>query len=391
MTGHSGRALVVTVGRSRGALAAVRALGRAGWTVGIGTPDGHGMVAASRWCARRHVVPRPRGDAVPFVTAVADAVREGDYDVVFGGGDDWVAALARYRDDIPATVAHPDAEVVAASLDKAELTERARRAGLAVPALRIADADAVASWEGPVVVKCRAHWHPGQRKLHRIEARRFPDVGSARDDIGRIQRAGFDAVLQEPVEGPLGALIGLFVGGRLVGRVQQRTSRVWPTPTGVSSRAETVPVDEEVAAGVESLLAGLAWSGLAELQFLTPPGGRPHLIDLNGRFYGSMALANAAGPNLADAWARLVLGEPVGDLPDARPGVRYVWLAGDVRRAFAERRGGLARDLVSTLRWAARATESVIDVRDPGPALELSTARLRRRGSGAEPPRASRG
>ncbi|MDD9204840.1 hypothetical protein PU560_00005, partial [Georgenia sp. 10Sc9-8] len=68
--------------------------------------------------------------------------------------------------------------------------------------------------------------------------------------------------------------------------------------------------------------------GLVELQFLTGADGVPHLIDLNGRFFGSMALSNAARPGLTDDWGRLALGEPVGRLPDARPGVRYVWAAG---------------------------------------------------------------
>lgn len=371
------RVLIVTLGRSRGALAAVRALGRADWFVGVGTPDARGMVTASRWCARRHLVPRPRGDAAQFIAAVGDAVRDGAYDIVFGAGDDSVAALATYRDQVPTRVAHPDADTVLTALDKVELARRAAGVGLAVPRYQVADEAALARWSGPVIVKCRSHWYTGQRQLYRIEARRYPDVAGAIDGVRFIQDAGFEAVLQEPIGGQLEALIGLFHQGRLLGRIQQQASRVWPTPAGVSSRAEAVPVDEELAARATALLTDLRWSGLVELQFLRPPGGQPHLIDLNGRFYGSMALASAAGLNLPDLWAQQVLGYPLPHIEDGRPGVRYVWLAGDVRRAFVERRGGLVADVASTLRWAVQATESVVEMRDLGPALDLSFTRLK--------------
>lgn len=376
-TGTSPRALIVTAGRARGSLAAVRALSRAGWHVGVGTPDGAGMVTASRGCRAAHVVARPRGDGGAFVADVQRAVREGGYDVVFGGSDDWVAGLATYRDDVPAVVAHPSAEAVDLALDKVEVTRRAAAVGLAAPRTELANERSVADWSGPVVVKCRAHWHAGQRRQHRIEARRFDDVRAARGRLRLLREAGFEAVLQEPVDGELGALIGLFVDGRLQGRVQQVTTGLWPTPSGVSTRARTVPVDHDVAARASALLAELDWSGLVELQFLTDARGVPHLIDVNARFYGSMALAIAAGSNLPDAWGRQALGLPLPALDDARPDVRFLWTAGDLRRARAERRGGLGTDVLSTARWFVGAAKSVWDVRDLGPTMDLLTSRFR--------------
>lgn len=378
------RALIVSTGRDRGALAAARALQQAGWTVGVGTPDDGGMLGSSRACAATHSVPRPRHDGAAFVDGVRRAVTAGSYQVVFGGGDDWMAALSAYRNDIPARVAHPQVDVVEAALDKVNLAEGARAVGLAAPHTEPATERALAEWRGPVVVKCRVHWARGQTRPHRIEAKLFPDADSARWQVEHIRRAGAEPVLQTPVRGSLGALIGVFREGRLDGRVQQNASRLWPTPNGASARAETVPVDDELVGKAEALLRHLGWWGLVELQFLTGPDGVAHLIDLNGRFFGSMALANAARPGLIDAWGRLVLGETVADLPDARPGIRYAWTAGDLRRAGVERRRGLAADVVDTLRWARGAHHSVWDLRDLGPTWNLAAGRLGRRGSKTE-------
>lgn len=374
------RALIVTNSRARGSLAAARALGQGGWDVGVGTPDDGGMVAASRWVRRQHHVPRPRGDARVFADAVAAAVDTAGYDVVFGGGDDWIAALSVHRDGVPATVALPPDEAVRAALDKLGLVRRARAVGLSAPHTELATEATMAAWPGRVVVKCRRHWFPGQRQRLRIEARGFRDVATAAPHVDFLQRAGFEAVLQQPVDGRLGALVGLAHEGRLVGRVQQTSHGLWPTPSGVSSRAVSEPIDEDFAKKAAALVSDVGWSGLVELQYLTPTGGPRHVIDFNGRFFGSMALTLAAGPNLPDAWGRQALGLPIGDLPDGRPGVRYQWVAGDLRRAVAERRGGLVRDLATSLAWPMRGetAPSVLQPHDLGPARLLLAARLQR-------------
>jgi predicted ATP-grasp superfamily ATP-dependent carboligase len=370
------RALIVTAGRARGTLAATRALGRAGWTVGVATPDGDGMVTSSRWCSSRHVVPRPHEDGAAFIDAVNAAVAEGGYSVVFGGADDRVAALATGRDRVAARIAHPAASTVRAALDKLELARLTAKAGLRVPQTEPGSPEVLDTWQGPLVVKCRSHWRPGSLNRYRIEARRYPDARAAGARLRRIQNAGIEQLVQRPVDDQLSALIGLFHEGRLLGRVQQRTFGLWPTPSGVTTRARTVPVDEALAQRAVALLKSLDWSGLVELQFLTAADGTPHLIDLNGYFYSSMSLALAAGPNLPDAWGRQALGLPLPALDDARPGRRYLWAAGDLRRAWLERRGGLVADLASTLRWAPGSTRSVWSRADAGPTLHLIASRL---------------
>ena len=130
-----------------------------------------------------------------------------------------------------------------------------------------------------------------------------------------------------------------------------------------------MPVDPDLAAACERMLHDLDWWGLANLQFLAPSdGGAPRLIDFNGRFYGSLAMARAAGCDLPVLWARAALdpstspGEPV----TGTPGVRYQSLEEDLRRAVVERRGGLSRDVTDTLRTARGAVHSTWSAGTPG-------------------------
>lgn len=372
------RVLIVATGRDRGALAAARAFKAGGWYVGVGTPDGGGVLGSSKASDVAYLVPRPRNDGMPFVDGVRRAATDGGFDIVFGGGDDWMAALAAYRTQIPLPVAHPDYDVVETVLDKVRLAEYAQKAGLVSPHTELATDQALAVWSGPLVIKCKEHWAPNQTHPLRIEAKLFASASAARGQVERIRSAGAEPILQKPVAGNLGALIGVFHDGRLHGRTQQVSARLWPTPNGASARAYTVPVDEALVAKVEAMLLELGWHGLVELQFLTGDDGIPYLIDFNGRFYGSLALAESARPGLVTAWAESVLESRTPELPDARVGARYSWAAGDLRRARIERRGGLTRDVMNTLQWAARARHSIWDPQDIRPSITLALARFRR-------------
>lgn len=366
------RALILESGLSRGALAAARSLGRAGWSVGVGSPGG-GLAGRSRY-ARHHQVPAPESDADGFVRAVQIAVASDGYDVVFGAGDAEVITLSKHRDRIAAAVPYPPHDDLVRALDKATLAEAASDAGLDVPGSAAEPPD---DWDA-YVVKARMHLIPrSEATLDRFEAEVFTDAGSARARMNEIRDGGGVPIVQEWVDGELVAY-SVLVGsdGIPVMRCLQLAEHVYPVSAGVSSRARTLPVEDVIAQRVEALLRALRWVGIAEVQFIRSADGRDVLIDLNGRFYGSIGLAIAAGADLPLGWAQDALGRPTG-ASDARPGVRYQWLEGDLRRAWRSR--ARIGDTVDALRYARGATHSIMARDDMRPAL-WHLGQLARRG-----------
>lgn len=369
------RALVVEDGNQRGVLAAVRALGAAGWELGVAAPH-KGLAARSRWTHQWHPVPSPTAGLDAFVDALVVAQAAGGYDVAFGGGDAEVLALSAARDRLGMAVPLPAHDVVVRSFDKAALTEAAVAAGLAVPRVLDRSADAPA---GQVVVKERLHGDPSTGAAVEHSTPVVVEVEEADRRSEEIRAAGGAPVLQELVEGELLALVVVVDrDGTVVGAVQQRSGRVWPRTAGVSARARSVPVDVDLLAPTARLLADLGWFGLAQLQFIAPPGGAPRLIDFNGRFFGSLQLSVAAGLDLSRPLHALSTGAPMPAQPPGQAGVRYQWLEGDLRRAVDERRGGLVRDVVDCLRVAPKATHSTWHRADPWPATALGLELLGR-------------
>ncbi|MDQ1445271.1 MAG: hypothetical protein QOI20_1735 [Acidimicrobiaceae bacterium] len=348
------RVLVLAEGENRGALAAVRALAASGHDVHVGGPGDEAMVSRSRHVAGRHRIPWPGQDPAAFT----DAVEAVDADVVLPASDATLLGLAR-RPPRRTRLAFPG-DAVERLLDKRTVSEAAAAVGLPVPRTLPDD------WAGPAVVKARSHGLSG-----RSEAVVTDDPQRV---VAALRGAGAEPLVQEVLGGDLTAIIVVAApDGSLLGHVQQRAVRVWPQPAGVSSRAETESADPAQVELVRRLLTHLGWWGVAQAQFLE---GR--LIDLNGRLFGSLALSIGAGLPVTDLLVSLAAGDRPSAVGQARPGVRYTWLEGDVRRALAERRGGLLADLRETLREGRRSVPVVWDGRDALPGV-LSVLALARR------------
>jgi predicted ATP-grasp superfamily ATP-dependent carboligase len=296
-------------------------------------------------------------------------VRRRGYAVVFPSGDAEALTLSSQRRRIGARFPYPADDVVARAFDKARLVTAGTEAGFSVPETTVvAGGRPAPAVEPPVVVKERLHG--GLGRTARVEALVAATESEAAARVRAIHALGSDAIVQEVVRGRLVAYTTVTDGdGRVLGAVQQEAERIFPPEAGASVRARTVPADASLAERAARLLRAMEWCGLAQLQFLREDGGEPKLIDFNGRFYGSLALAVGAGVNLPALWAAVATGRPPGPVAAARPGVRYQWLEGDLRVAAAQHRARLLRGVLDCARYARGAQHAIWSATDPVPQL----------------------
>jgi len=266
--------------------------------------------------------------------------------LVYPGQESSIDALL--SGPLPAHVRLPysDLNALAMLRDKRRLAVVAGEAGLASPQTLVeATAGELRGWSPPTACVVKPARPAG--------ALPTALVARSADELHAIVMSlpeGESLLVQEKARGPLTA-IALVVdsSGAAVARFQQVARRTWPSDAGVSTVAESVPLDEQLAGRAVHMLAEVGFAGLAQLQFVEVANGRA-LIDVNPRFYGSLPLAIACGVNLPAAWhASAGGGRAFDGAAGYRTGVSFHWLEGEALlavRSSPRPLSGLARTLL---------------------------------------------
>jgi predicted ATP-grasp superfamily ATP-dependent carboligase len=182
----------------------------------------------------------------------------------------------------------------------------------------------------------------------------------------------------------LGHMIFLHRGEPLL-LFQHRRLSEWPPEGGTSTVCESLsPSDNrELFAASVTLLQRIGWEGAAMVEYrLDPRSGKAALMEINGRFWGSLPLAYHAGAPFAwFTYAVLGLGEKPAPSP-YRVGLRCRYMIPETRRVLTllGRRGRTQNRELSFRLWGEVAEYVrqfvspntryyVFTLRDPGPFL----------------------
>ncbi len=365
--------VLVTDGEERSALAVVRSLGRAGYRVHAGARRADALAASSRWAARVVVTPDPLREAGAFADAVVEYVREEAIDFVVPVTDASMLAMLPARDRLGSSVIpFGTLESFVALADKAGLRERAARLGIAFPRQVELDwSDREQSLAGavpmPAVIKpARSVAAPGVQGDALADARgeapgevqRAGEVtpvtapvtskfgirhAATIDELGAIirtmPRAAYPLLIQERIVGPGIGVFLLLWDGEILATFAHRRLREKPPSGGVSVYAESIEAPAGLAERSIELLREFGWRGAAMVEYkIDQATGTPYLMEINGRFWGSLQLAIDSGVDFPRLLMDRAAERPVAARSGYRAGVRGRWWWGDVDHLLARLR-----------------------------------------------------
>ena len=247
---------------------------------------------------------RVRGVELHRITAPEDDVRAAAADLhalveTTGAAaylplDDSAVWLAGELGDSEVTIAGPTGRQVDLALDKALQLRAAREAGLPVPETEVVQSpDDVAPASYPVVVK-------PARALYEVGGRLVRPTGGAvanEEELARVREKGWypPLVVQPLIHGRGEGLFGHATKDGVAAWSTHRRVRMLNPEGSASSACESHPVDESLVGPAERFLQSVGWRGLFMLEFLRDDEGQPWLMELNGRAWGSLALARRRG------------------------------------------------------------------------------------------------
>jgi predicted ATP-grasp superfamily ATP-dependent carboligase len=334
---------VLVTDASRGsAIAFIRSLGRRGWRVTAADFKPSSAGFRSRYTTDRLLYPPPTKRPEEVVEAIRAAVARQGIDLVVPITDDVGLPLSEARStfDGITKLALPQTEALAMAHDKGVTLDLAARLGVPAPATRFVasgeDAVPAAAELGyPVVVKptvSRELLDDGTIGSYAVTY--AADAGELRRRLEGI--GGAPVLLQRWLPG-VGLGVELLMDrGRPLAAFQHRRIHEVPPTGGASALRESVDLDPDVYDHAVRMLGELRWTGLAMVEFRRGPDGIGHLMEINGRVWGSLPLAVRAGMDFPGRLADLLLDGP----PDL-----------GVPVATEYRRGVRARNLSLDLGW----------------------------------------
>jgi predicted ATP-grasp superfamily ATP-dependent carboligase len=362
----------ITDGHWRKSLAAVRALGSKGISVTVGETTRLATAAFSKKCHRAVVYPSPLDRPSEFVSFLYDELSRRSYQMLLPMEDETLSLVSKYHAEFSRWTYLP-----IVSLEKLNYVQRkdkilklAERQGIPIPKTwYIEDISQVSGLKDslpyPVVIKPRVSSgavgisypkHPGELIEQYLSVhQRFPYP-----------------MIQElvPREGPgYGASFLLDEKGKLKASFVHKRLREYPVTGGASTLRESVRRDD-VRDMALTLLKALDWFGVAMVEFkLDPRDGTPKLMEINPRFWGSLALAIEAGVNFPYLLYRMSCGENFKPVERYETGKRCRWLLpGDILHfIYNPRRRRLSPEFFHF--WDRNTAYDILSLNDPLPVM----------------------
>jgi len=355
--------------------------------------DGHGIAVD---VADLTLQPRPRSRAIrkfvrlpspntapsEFLNALRRFIELHQHDMLIPADDYALAASIAHYDELKHLlhVACPPPVVVCRVLDKAATLEAAQNCGIAVPqTFVVSNSDQLPELIGrtgtPAILK------PSRKQATADDFKSWiiqtPDQVNKR--FANASRFLPPMLLQEYCRGVGVGIEVLLHKGECHGVFQHRRLTEWPYRGGYAVTAIAESPDQSLVRSSLALLRALQWDGVAMVEFrINPDNGRAVLMEVNGRYWGSLSLPVTAGMDFPLFQWKLIHGEPIQVPSTCSTGTKWRWTAGYVRRLhdllIAAARSAAARQILwrqlwqapTDLSWSYR--DSLFRLSDPLPA-----------------------
>jgi protein-tyrosine-phosphatase/predicted ATP-grasp superfamily ATP-dependent carboligase len=318
-------------------LAIARSLHRKGIRVTVADINGSAQRPRSRAVHRFVKLPSVDNSPNKFADELTALILSENDDMVFPCSDPGLVAVSTCYEQLRSLVylACPPPEVVARVLNKGLTLKAARQCNIAIPATHtICDQLALEGIRSrlrfPVIAKPASKT---DERCHRFKMRYFARFEDLAREFRNEPRFGTSYLFQEYCAGVGVGIEILMHGGQPLVIFQHRRVRELPITGGGSVAAVSEKADPLLAGQAVTLLRELGWEGAAMVEFRYDPTERKGvLMEVNGRYWGSLPLAIRAGIDFPFYEWQLAHGETPAIPKSYRCGLRTRWLSGDIRR-----------------------------------------------------------
>ncbi len=326
--------IFVTDAYQRKAVAIVRSLGRKGLNVVSGESKPWSSAFFSKYCRKSYVYPDPREKPDAFIEWLIEHAIKGVFNVLFPIDEITMTPVTMHLERLSKYMIVPVIDNVTYNLahDKSQTIHIAQECGISCPKTFFPEnpddlPDLLGQGIEAVVIKPRCS--SGSRGRVYVK-----DLKNLSNEYKRINLEYPRPLVQEYI--PQGG--DTFGVGILMGKNSEvkavfahRRLREFPIDGGPSTLRESVERKDIVEISIK-LLKKMNWYGVAMVEFkIDPRDGRPVLMEVNPKFWGSIALSIVAGVDFPYLLYCMSVNKEITPVLDYQKGILCRWLIpGDV-------------------------------------------------------------
>lgn len=329
--------VLILDGNTRSALASTRSLGKKGVHVAVADETRRTLSGASKYCNESFSYPSPASDPNGFLATVKSECSRRGIGMILPMTEISTWITLTHREEF-ASLKVPFAEfrTYDALTDKWRLLKLAQQLNLSMPKTHFVEEtgalrDILPVLKFPVVVKPYRSMIPSHGGWIATSVQYARSVKELREITTRhecFSRNRF--LIQEYISGHGEGVFALYNRTKPVVFFGHRRLRERPPWGGVSVLSESIEPNPEAKKMARALLDYVGWHGVAMVEFKVSAEGVPYLMEVNGRFWGSLQLAVDAGVDFPWLLYQLALGADLSRVSPYTTGVKCRWLLGDL-------------------------------------------------------------
>lgn len=330
------KALVVD-GAERSSLAIARSLGKKGIEVHSTESYRYTPTSLSKYCKKSYVTPNAQTDCTTFIDRLLDILDNGNYDTLYSSREVTTIPISYHKKTLEkyVSVPFPDYEQILMTHDKAKTFKKALEVGIPIPETYFVDSmeeldSVVDSIKFPIVVKsrCKTIWVDGTPSMFKVTSKNYV---SDKESLYKIsfeilQKSGKMPLIQEYIPGEGYGVEVLFNHGEPRALFMHKRLREYPITGGASTLRESI-FNADLKEPALRLMKAMNWHGVAMVEFkIDERDGLPKLMEINGRFWGSLPLAIASGVDFPHLLNTMITDDDVEPVFEYNVGVKCRWL-----------------------------------------------------------------
>lgn len=333
--------ILILDGNQRSALAVTRSLGKKGLKLYVADSTAQSLAGTSKYCAKNIQLPDINDNRDNFTQALISVISKHNIEIMLPMTDISMATiLSQVNQFKNVSIPAPSLKSYNLASNKNLLFKLALKLDIPIPKTLFIDnsnklEDQITNITYPIVIK------PSQSRIlinNKWISTTVVYANSRNHLIKQVQECDWlrshPFMIQEYIKGEGQGIFTFYDKGKPIAFFAHKRLREKPPTGGVSVLRESIPVNPRMQNISEKLLENINWHGPAMVEFIVSDDGTPYLIEINGRFWGSLQLCIDSGIDFPNLAYLLAAGKPLPSNNHYNSHIRSRWLLGDLDHLY---------------------------------------------------------